>query len=137
MLLRANALYLLVAAAGGFVTDVRGAFFGAGPVGAIVAAAPHAAIGFIEAHGLAFIIGVLLWRAEPARAWHLTAVAVHLLLGTANLVFWQIFIATDMLLMGYVTTGLHWAFAGLQLLAATAAVPMAQARRCSQPSPAK
>jgi hypothetical protein len=117
-ILRANALYLLVAAAGGLANDVRGAFFGTGPVADIIAAAPHAAIGFIEAHGLALIIGVLLWRAEPVRAWHLTAVAVHVLLGTANLVFWQIFVASDMLWLGYLTTGLHWLFVTLQLVAA-------------------
>ena len=122
-ILRANALYLLIAAAGGLASDVRGAFFGAGPVGVIVAAAPHAAIGFIEAHGLALIIGVLLWRAEATRAWHLAAAAVHILLGTANLVFWQIFVAADMLLVGYVTTALHGLFAALQLVAASATLP--------------
>ncbi len=87
----------------------------------ILSAAPHAAIGFVEAHGLAFIIGVLLWRAEPVRLWHLTAAAVHVLLGTCNLVFWQIFITADALLMGYVTTSLHWTFVALQLLAASSA----------------
>jgi hypothetical protein len=49
---------------------------------------PGGRIGFIEAHGLALIIGVPLWQAAPLRIWHLTAAAVHLLLGTANLVFW-------------------------------------------------
>ena len=85
---------------------------------AILAAAPHAAIGFVEAHGLAFIIGIRLWPAAPDRAWHLTAAAVHALLGTSNLVFWQIFIAADMLAGGYLTTGLHGMFFALQLLAA-------------------
>jgi len=35
--------------------DLRGIVFGAGPAGQVLAAAPHAAIGFVEAHGLAFI----------------------------------------------------------------------------------
>ena len=78
---------------------------------------------------LALIIGVLLWRAEPLRLWHLTAAAVHVLLGTSNLVFWQIFIAADALLMGYVTTSLHWTFVALQLLAASAA-----GKRASKPA---
>jgi hypothetical protein len=43
-----------------------------------------------------------------------------MLLGTANLVFWQIFITDDILAAGYSTTSLHWLFAVLQLLAATA-----------------
>ena len=123
-ILRANALFLLLAGASGFANDVRGAFFGSGPVASVIAAAPHAAIGFIEAHGLAVIIGLLLWRAEPTRAWHLTAAAVHVLLGTANLVFWPIFTAADMLLVGYVTTLLHGLFAGLQLLAAASLSPL-------------
>ena len=120
-ILRADAVFLLVAAAGGFLTDLTGAFLGIGPQAKVFANAPYSAIGFVEAHGLAFIIGVLLWRAEPVRFWHLTAAAVHILLGTANIVFWQIFIATEMLAGGYVTTSLHVGFAALQLLAANAA----------------
>ena len=92
-------MFLLVAAAGGFVSDVLGIFYAQGPVASVIASAPHAGIGLIEAHGLAFIIGMLLWRAEPVRAWHLTAAAVHILLGSANLVFWQVFVAGDMLVV--------------------------------------
>jgi hypothetical protein len=117
-LLRANALFLLLAGAGGLRSDILGIFFGQGPVGRIVTAAPHAGIGFVEAHGLAVILGVLLWRAAPERSWHLTAAAIHVLLGTANLVFWPIFVAADMLAMGYVTTSLHWLFVASQLAAA-------------------
>lgn len=118
ILLRANAIFLLLASSWGMWADLSGAFLGIGPQRPILAVAPHAAIGFVEAHGLAFIFGVLLWRAEAVRAWHITAAAVHVLLGTSNLVFWQIFIATDMLAGGYLTTGLHWSFVTLHLLAA-------------------
>jgi hypothetical protein len=117
-ILRANAVYLLIAASSGMLNDIIGIFFARGPVAYVVHHAPDAGIGFIEAHGLAFIIGMLLWRAEPSRAWHLVGVAVHVLLGTSNLVFWQLFIAADVLMMGYVTTSLHWLFAGLQFYAA-------------------
>ena len=116
-LLRTNAIFLLAASAGGFCSDVLGIFFGVGPVAKIVAAAPYSGLGFIEAHGLAFLIGIQMWRAEPSRAWHLTAVAIHVLLGTSNLVFWQIFIAADMLASGYVSTLLHWLFVALHLIA--------------------
>ena len=92
-ILRANALFLLIASAGGFIADIVAVNTLAGPMGRVIADAPHSAIGLIEAHGLAFILGVLLWRAEPSRAWHLTAAAIHLLLGTANLVFWQVFVS--------------------------------------------
>jgi hypothetical protein len=120
-LLRANALYLLVAAAGGLCTDLAGAFLGYGPFAKVLSAAPDVAIGFVEAHGLALIIGCLLWQAEPVRKWHLTAAMVHGLLGISNLTFWQLFIATDMLAMGYVTTFLHGLFFALQLAASTVA----------------
>ena len=121
VILRANAAFLLAASAGGFAGDVRGIFLGLGPIARVVADAPYAGIGFIEAHGLAFILGILMWRAEPSRAWHLTAAAIHLLLGTANLIFWQFFIASDMLMVGYVTTALHGLFIVLQIAAAVAA----------------
>ena len=121
VILRANAAFLLAASTGGFASDVRGIFLGVGPVARVVAEAPHAGIGFIEAHGLAFILGILMWRAEPSRAWHLTAAAIHTLLGSANLIFWQLFIASDMLMVGYVTTALHGLFVLLQISAAITA----------------
>lgn len=119
LLLVVDAIFLLVASTGGMIADLAGAFAGIGPQKDVLGPAPYAAIGFVEAHGLAFIIGVLLWRAEPQRSWHLTAAAVHVLLGTSNLVFWQMFIAADMLAMGWVTTVLHWLFVALQLAAAS------------------
>jgi len=118
VLLRANAVFLLAASASGMINDLIGAFLLRGPIGLVVEKVPHAAIGFVEAHGLAFIIGVLLWRAESLRLWHLTAGAVHVLLGTSNLVFWPLFAFADMMMVGFVTTALHGLFAVLQLAAA-------------------
>lgn len=112
--LRADAVFLLAAAAGGMATDLRGVFTGAGPMGTVLAAVPHAGIGFVEAHGLALILGVLLWRAVPSRSWHATACAIHLLLGGSNLLFWPLFSYADMLTVGVVATGLHGLFALLQ-----------------------
>lgn len=113
-LLRANALYLFVAASGGLAADLLGAFAGVGPQQVVLGHAPHAAIGFVEAHGLALIFSFLLWHAESSRLWHATAAAIHVLLGTSNLVFWPIFPAANMLVGGYVTTTLHGLFAVLQ-----------------------
>jgi len=118
IILRANAIYLLVASLAGLRMDMRASFFSTGVQAPLIALAPHTGIGFIEAHGLAFIIGMLLLRAAPLRSWHLAGMAVHVLLGTSNLVFWQIFIAADILAVGYITTSLHWTFAALQLFAA-------------------
>jgi hypothetical protein len=130
VILRANAIYLGVSAVAALLfMDLPGVLFGVGPAGRIIANAPYSGIGFIEAHGLAFILSVLFWRAEPVRAWHFTGVAQATLLGTANLVFWQIFIAGDALVMGYVTTSLHWIFAVAQLCAAIAASEPTVVRR--------
>lgn len=126
-ILRANGGWLLLAAIPALAMDIAGAFFARGPEAAVLSAAPEAAIGFIEAHGLALIIGVLFCTAAPRRAWHLTGAAVHALLGTANLAFWQIFVTSNMLAAGYVTTGLHFTFLALQLLAARAAGTAARA----------
>lgn len=123
LILRANSVFLVAAAASGFANDVRGIFAGHGPVAGLIASAPHAGIGFIEAHGLAFIIGVMLWNAASTRAWHLAAVAIHLLLGISNVVFWDMFVAADVLAVGYVTTIAHGVFALLQF-AASAVAPV-------------
>jgi hypothetical protein len=127
-ILRANALYIGVAGCAGMIFDIRGVLYGLGPQGRALADAPYAGIGFVEAHGLAVILGVVLWRARPERAAHLTALAVAALLGTANLAFWQAFIAMDALTMGYVTTALHWTFVALNLAAAVQLNPMAGER---------
>ena len=121
LVLRANSLYIGLAGLAGMLFDIRGVLYGLGPQGRVLAQAPHAAIGFIEAHGLAVILAVLLWRAVPARSWHLTALAMEVLLGMSNLAFWDMFVATDALAVGYVTTGLHWIFVVLQALAAMTA----------------
>jgi hypothetical protein len=118
ILLRANGGFLVTAALGGwFQMDFPASISGAGPLGPLIAHERSLGIGFIEAHGLALIIGILLWRAPTQRSWHFTAAAVHLLLGVSNLVFWQLFLATNTLPMGYITTTFHGLFFGLQAFA--------------------
>jgi len=90
-ILRANALYLLLAAIGGLRLDV-------------------------------LAVSLTLWRAAPARSWHLSAAGIHVLLGTANLLLWPMLFATDLLAARCLAAGLHWAFVALQLVAA-ASVP--------------
>ena len=133
-LLKANALFLLTAGGLGFITDIVGIVTGAGPQARILAAAPHAGIGFVEAHGLAFIFGVLLWGAAATRQWHVTAAAIHALLGISNVCLWGIFTATDMVGMGIVVTALHGLFVLMQVTAAAEA-PTSAASRSSGASP--
>jgi hypothetical protein len=132
LILRANAIYIGVAGCAGVIFDIRGVLYGLGPQGRALADAPYAGIGFVEAHGLAVILAVVLWRARPERAAHLTALAVVALLGTANLAFWQAFVAMDALTMGYVTTALHWTFAALNLAAAVQLSPAIPERNTLQ-----
>jgi hypothetical protein len=124
-LLRANAVFLMLAALGAwFQMDFPASFNGSGPLGPLIAHERALGIGFVEAHGLALILAVLLWRAPAARSWHLTAAAIHLLLGVCNVVFWQLFVATGTLPMGWVTTVVHGLLFVLQALAALAAPRM-------------
>ena len=120
--LRANAFYIFAFGCAGVVFDIRGVLFGLGPQGRLLADAPHAGITFIEAHGLAIILSVLLWRAAKSaeRSWHVTALAMDTLLGACNLAFWQMFVATDALAVGYASTALHLTFAALNLAALSA-----------------
>jgi hypothetical protein len=41
----------------------------------------------------------------------------------SNITFWQLFVQTDALVMGYVTTGLHLTFTTLHAVAAVTAGP--------------
>jgi hypothetical protein len=46
---------------------------------------PVAGVGFVEAHELALIAGLLLWSASARPCWLLAAAAVHALFALANL----------------------------------------------------
>jgi hypothetical protein len=124
-ILRADAIFLLLIAAGGLWMDVLAIVFADGPQSRVIASAPLAGMGFLEAHGLALIIGILLWRADPLRSWHITAVAVHVILGMASLMFRQIFIVAGILAAGYAMTSLHFLFVVIQLFAASTAATRA------------
>ena len=74
-------------------------------------------IGFVEAHGLAAMIGVtLVWSATQAdrRFFHKFAIAVHLFLGAANVIFWHSFQEQDFVAAGVVGTLAHIVFIGRQ-----------------------
>ena len=125
LLIRFNAGFLILASAGGLATDIAGSFFGRGAEAVLLGDAPGTGIGFIEAHGLALIIGVTLWRIAYSRNWHAFLVAVHMVLGTANLLFWQFFIAADVLVVGYVTTAAHFLFVVAHLAVLTGSARLA------------
>ena len=117
LVLRAHGVYIGLAGIVALIAwDIPGSFFGSGPQARILGDSLHAGIGFVEAHGLAIILGVLLWRATPERSWHYVGLAIAVLLGASNLAFWQLFIVGDVLVAGYVSTALHWTFAVLHVV---------------------
>jgi hypothetical protein len=108
LLLRTNALYLVTASTIAFLMDGLGM--------------PIAGVGFVDAHELALIAGLLLWSAAPRPCWHLAAAAVQVLFAASNLAHWQTFVSADIVPAGYLTTTMHVLFGVLQCLAARAAM---------------
>lgn len=109
--LRLDGAFLLIVGVLAMVLEARGHFLGSGPL-AHLAGSPYT-IGGFEAHGLAAILGMqLLAHARDAvlRPWHGLGLAVHLLLGAANLAFWPGFAALGMRPMGVATTAVHLGF---------------------------
>ena len=95
-----DALYLVAASVAGFAANVFGAGFGG--------------VGFGEAHEVALVAGLLLWQATSRRCWHLSAAAVHALLGAANLAHWDTLAAGNEAI-AIATTAAHAGFVALQL----------------------
>lgn len=113
--LRLDGGFLAIAGSSALLADTTGHFFGVGPM-AEMFGSPYT-IGGFEAHGLAVILGILLLRAAKLadrRSWHALGLSVHLLLGTANLMFWSSFLQLDVLMIGVATTALHIIFTGAQ-----------------------
>lgn len=108
----ANGVFLVVVGGVQVVFELLAYYAGVGPYGYVFEESPYT-IGWVEAHGLAFIIGVLLLTVaarDGRRFWHGLAAAVHTLLGTANLVFWDSFVVFGMVPMGIAATVVHFVF---------------------------
>ena len=128
-LLYVNGTFLVLIGGPFAVFDLLSYFWGIGPLGTMFYNVPYT-VGLFEAHGLAFILGLLLLRAarwEPIARWHLLGAGIHLLLGTSNLLFWSFIIAMGVVTAEIVITSIHFLFCGLQL------VCFAFARRTAQP----
>jgi hypothetical protein len=104
--------------------DLAGSFLGLGPMGAYLHGKADT-VGFFEAHLLAFILAVLILihRKSEGPTWNWTAAGIHLLLGSANLMFWQIFVDAGQLPLGIISTSAHGVFFVLELIAALARTP--------------
>jgi hypothetical protein len=90
LLLTADGVFLAFVSGFQVLFEIAAYYRGAGPYGELFDHSPYI-IGWVEAHGLALLIGVLLLavaRRDLRRFWHVFAAAVHVLLGGANIVFW-------------------------------------------------
>ena len=123
-LLLVNGTLLALTGAAQGMFDLAGYFLNLGPTAAALYQNPDA-IGFLEAHGLALIIGLLmvLNRNAQGAAWHWIGASVHLLLGAANLLFWPVFEVNGLVPMGVAATAAHVLFFALQTTSAFARTP--------------
>ena len=116
-LMRADGAFLALVGGTQVIFELLSHFFGVGPWGRIFAGS-HFTIGFLEAHGLAFLIGLLLIgvaASDQKRYWHGFAACIHLLLGGANLLFWSSFVYWGLVPMGAIATVFHGLFLVAQL----------------------
>lgn len=111
-LFRLNAGFLILMGGVFSVLDYVGYRTGTGPLGDLLKG-NLLALGILEAHGLAFIMG-LLFVIQALRSmdssWHLVGVAVHILLGCGNLLFWSHFVELDIVKPEIAVTAIHFLF---------------------------
>lgn len=109
--LKLNSLFLMLIGSLQIIFELLSHFIGVGPLADRFLESPYT-LGFFEAHGLAVLMGILLWRAaaNPQKFSHQLAVTIHILLGGANLLFWNSFIQLDFVAPGIVATVFHGIF---------------------------
>jgi hypothetical protein len=109
--LKLNAAFLILIGSLQMIFESLSHFKGLGPLSDRFMGSPFT-IGFFEAHGLAALMGLLLWRASanPEKFWHQFAIVIHVLLGGANLLFWSSFVQLDFVLPGIIATVFHGVF---------------------------
>lgn len=117
-MLRIDGLFLTLVGGAQTLLDLLG-YLGVGPQSLHFEGRPYV-IGFFEAHGLAALAGLAVFavsRRSYDANWHAWAASIHLLLGAANLVFWEAFQVYDMTAAGYGATVVHAGFLVVQTIA--------------------
>jgi hypothetical protein len=107
--LRVDGAFLIAAGLVQLINELLSNYRGTGLHGDTFTDSPYT-IGFVEAHGLAAMIGVLLlWAARQAdrRSFHRFAIATHVFLGAANVIFWTSFVELDFVVAGALATAAH------------------------------
>ena len=124
-----NGIFLAAVGAAQITFELLSHYEGAGPFGPLFYGSPYT-IGWVENHGFALLIGILflaIGANDGRRFWHAFALAVHVLLGSANVVFWNAFVMFDVVPMGLAATVAHVLFVAVQLLCLVASRPASQA----------
>ena len=119
ILLWINGAFLVIVGGIQVTFELLAHYADAGPYAGIFTDSPYT-IGWVENHGLALLIGILVLAVatrDGRRWWHVFLLAVHVLLGTANLVFWDSFQVFDKVGMGVVATAAHAGFVIAHLVA--------------------
>ena len=118
IVLYVNGAFLTLMGGSFAIFDLLSYFWGIGPLETMFHNVGNT-VGLFEAHGLAFILGLLLLRAarwEPAERWHLLSASIHLLLGTSNLLFWAFVVSMGVVTAEIVITSIHFLLFGVQLV---------------------
>jgi hypothetical protein len=118
-ILRIDGIFLMVMGTMAAITDIIGYYSGNGPFGRIYFQ-NNITIGGFEAHSLAIILGIILFiksKASDAHFFNKIAVAIHLVLGVSNLVWFDIFFETGSISMGYTSTIAHFTLVLLNIIA--------------------
>ncbi len=123
-LLLANGLVLGAVALAQSMFDLAGHFLNLGPTAAALYQNPDS-IAYLEAHGLALTLAILMLINHKASGptWNWVAASLHLLLGASNLLFWSSFTTYGLETMGVAATAMHAVFLTLQVITALARSP--------------
>lgn len=110
VLLRSDAVFLAVAGVFGLVSDLRSYATGSGSFARTFYQNPTV-IGVVEAHSLAVLIAVSVWfLANTPRFGHWVALVAHTIMGTSNIIWFEVFRNVNAETQGVAVTVVHFVF---------------------------
>ncbi|HEX7844408.1 MAG TPA: hypothetical protein VF476_01335 [Chitinophagaceae bacterium] len=119
IILKIDGIFLMLMGTLAGITDLVAYYTGKGPFGSAYYQ-NDITIGGFEAHCLAVITGYVLFsksKADKVNFYTKIGLITHLVLGTANLLWFGVFFNTGTVAMGYITTIAHFTFAFLHIMA--------------------
>lgn len=125
-LIATNGLFLVVLGLFGLVADILSYNVGSSPFGRTFLG-DSKVIGVVEAHGLAMLTGfaALIFARNGGTYWHLHLALTHMLLGGANIAFFQVFREVGGEAGGVAVTVAHFGFVLAHAMAAALRVGQA------------